>query len=264
MSQHDPYSAFAEFYDHVVPYRTRRDVDFFVARASEADGPVLEIGCGTGRILIPAARAGAEVAGVDISPAMLAICREKLAREPDSVRQRVLLLENADMRQLEIGRAFALITLPFRGFQHLLTPEDQLTALARINDHLRPDGRLIVDIFNPSLPALVDETSEGEEEPEFVMPDGRRVTRRMRVGAHDRFEQVLLVRQIYHIVHADGREEEMTDSFPMRYLFRYEAEHLLARAGFQLESVLADYDGRPYGSIYPGELVLIARALKRA
>ena len=60
------YSVTAEFYDHIVPYRERRDVDFFVEMAKETGGPVLEVGCGTGRVLIPTARAGVEITGLDV------------------------------------------------------------------------------------------------------------------------------------------------------------------------------------------------------
>ena len=71
----------AEFYHHVVPYRDREDVAFYVERAREGKGRVLELGCGRGRVLIPTARAGREIVGLDLSPWMLAVCREKLARE---------------------------------------------------------------------------------------------------------------------------------------------------------------------------------------
>ena len=95
--------------------------------------------------------------------------------------------------------------------------------------------------------------------PEFVMPDGRRVTRRHRLIAHDRAAQTNQVELIYHVRHRDGREERLVHSFSMRYLFRFEAEHLLARAGFEVEHVYAGYDKSPYGSTYPGELIFVAR-----
>ncbi len=120
----DEYRVIAEFYDHVVPYRERRDVAFFVETAREAGGPVLEIGCGTGRVLIPTARAGIEIVGLDASAAMLALCRQKLAREAEDVQSRVTLVEG-DMRRFDLeresgtGAKFALATIPFRPFQHL-------------------------------------------------------------------------------------------------------------------------------------------------
>lgn len=83
---------FAEFYDYVIPYRDRQDVAFFVEMAMQAAGPVLELGCGTGRVLIPTARAGVEIVGLDSSAPMLAVCQEKLSREPENVQARVRLV----------------------------------------------------------------------------------------------------------------------------------------------------------------------------
>ncbi|MBO0723689.1 MAG: class I SAM-dependent methyltransferase, partial [Blastocatellia bacterium] len=118
----------AEFYDHVTPYHHRQDVDFFVELARQSAGPVLEIGCGTGRVLIPTARAGGEITGLDLSSSMLAVCREKLALEPPEVRERVRLMMG-DMREFALAREFSLITLPFRPFQHLITTDDQISCL---------------------------------------------------------------------------------------------------------------------------------------
>jgi SAM-dependent methyltransferase len=256
----DEYGASAEFYDYVPPYSDRSDIAFWVAAGVESGGPVLEIGCGTGRVLIPTARAGIEIVGLDLSPAMLAICRHKLAEEPADVRARVSLVE-ANMCDFRLRRDFALVTMPFRPFQHLITMEEQIACLETVHRHLAPGGRLILDLFNPSLPFLVDESRLGEygDEPEFVMPDGRRVVRRFRNTRRDWLVQVQDVELIYYVTHPDGRQERFVHSFPMRYLFRYEAEHLLVRCGFRIEAIYADYDKSPYGSTYPGELVFVAR-----
>lgn len=253
-------AAFAEFYDYVVPYRERADVSFYVEQARAAGGPVLELGCGTGRVLIPTARAGIEIVGLDSSAHMLAVCQRKLTEEPGAVQARAQLLE-ADMRDFSLGREFRLATLPFRCFQHLLTVEDQLVCLTSIHRHLVPGGRVILDIFNPSLPWLVEERflSETAEEPEFILPDGRGVVRRHRVLARDLARQIQDVELVYYVTHPGGRQERLPFRFQMRYFFRYEAEHLLARAGFQVEQVFADYDQSPFGSKDPSELILLAR-----
>lgn len=254
------YGFVAEFYDSVVPYRDRQDVAFFVGMARRSEGPVLELGCGTGRVLIPTAKAGIEIVGLDLSPSMLSACREKLSREPKAVQSRVQLLQG-DIRQFDLGREFGLVTIPFRPFQHLLTVEDQLSCLNCIHRHLADEGRLILDLFNPSLPHLVNERylTESGEEPEFEMPDGRKVLRRHRTVARDLFNQVVDSELIYYVTHPDGREERLVHRFPIRYLFRFEAEHLLARCRLQVENVYSDYDKSPYGSKYPGELIIVAR-----
>lgn len=250
----------AAAYDHVVPYRERPDVGFYVERARRSGGPVLEAGCGTGRILIPTARAGIAIVGLDSSTEMLRVCRARLAGEPEEVRSRVELVQG-DMRTFELERRFALATMPFRSFQHLLTVEDQLACLARVQRHLEPDGRLIVDLFNPSLAMLSADNlgQEFGEEPDFDLPDGRRVRRRFRLVAKDPIRQVNEIELLYYLSGPEGRSETVVHAFAMRYLFRFEAEHLLARAGFELEAVLGDYAGSPFCAEHAMELVLVAR-----
>lgn len=256
----DEYGDVAEFYDYVVPYATRGDIEFYVDEALAADGPVLEVGCGTGRVLIPTARAGVAISGLDGSTAMLNCCRQKLAGETLAVRNRVEL-HDGDMRSFDIGRRFALVTIPFRPFQHLLTVDDQLACLTTIHRHLETDGRLILDVFNPSLDHLVDRPI-GLELPEgspATLPDGRSLERTFKITSADRFEQVNDIELIYHVTDATGATRRSVHAFRMRYFFRYEIEHLLARTGFVVEQLYAGYDRSAYGSTYPGDLIFIAR-----
>jgi SAM-dependent methyltransferase len=256
----EQYAATAEFYDYVAPYQTRQDVTFFVEAAQASGGPVLEAGCGTGRVLIPTARAGINIFGIDLSPYMLDICERRVEQEPIEVQNRVQI-DLADMRDFDLGQTFKLIMIPFRPFQHLIEVEDQIACLRCIQRHLADDGRFILDLFNPSLTFLGREIT-GEEigdEPEFTMPDGRRVLRRNRVVKRDVFKQYQDVELIYYVTHPDGHTERSVHAFPMRYLFRYEVEHLLARCGFEVETLYADYDKSPYGSKYPGELIFVAK-----
>jgi len=256
----DEYAEAAEFYDYVVPYATRADVEFYVHEALASRGPVLELGCGTGRVLIPIARAGVPITGLDGSPSMLTLCRTKLRAEPAGVQARVEL-HHGDMRSFELRRKFALVTIPFRPFQHLLTVDDQLACLACIHRHLENGGRLILDLFNPSIDYLANRPIgvEMPEGPPFTVPDGRQVERSFQIVSQDRFAQVNRVELIYDVRHTDGRKERQVHAFMMRHLFRYEAEHLLARSGFVVEQLYADYDRSPYGSTYPGELIFVAR-----
>jgi SAM-dependent methyltransferase len=253
----DDYAIAADLYDHVVPYASRPDVAFYVNAAREAAGPVLELGCGTGRVLIPTVRAGVDITGLDASPAMLDICRGRLAAEA----LRATLLEG-DMRSFDVGHTFALITIPFRPFQHLLTLDDQLACLTAIRRHLAPNGRLILDLFNPNIDLLANHplNVEGGHEPEFQTPDGRRVIRCYRTIAQDRFAQTGTHELIYDVTHPDGRTERLVHAFSLRYLFPYEARHLLARAGFAVEHLYSDWSRSPFGAHYPGELIFVARA----
>lgn len=255
----DSYVPIADLYDHVGLYRDRPDVPFYVEAAEGAGGPVLELGCGTGRILIPSAAAGARMVGLDASEAMLDICRRRVGEEPREVRDRIEL-HHGDMRSFDLGSTFALATIPFRAFQHLLTVDDQLACLETIRAHLEPGGRVIVDVFNPTLEMFTKRPLNEEigHEPEFETPDGRRVVRCHQITAHDRFGQVNETELIYYVTHPDGREERLVHRFDMRYFFRFELEHLLARAGFELEHLYAGYDKSPFGSRYPSELIAVA------
>lgn len=250
----------ARLYDQVIPYRERPDVKFFVNAAIESGGPVLEIGCGTGRVLIPTARAGISITGLDLSEHMLDVCRSSLRHEAGETQNRVELVQG-DMRDFKLGKKFALATTPFRPFQHLTTTEEQIQCLENIHTHLDPGGLLILDIFNPSLAGITADNigQEVGAEPEFITPDGIKVKRFNKTNHRDHFNQILDVELIYYLTHPDGSEERIVHAFQMRYLFRYEAEHLLARCGFEVLNLFADYNKNPYGSCHPGELIFIAR-----
>ena len=239
----------ADFYDQVELYQRRPDVGFYTALATEHGGPVLELGCGTGRVLLPTARAGVEITGLDLSSGMLSACRSKLAEEAPDVQSRVRLT-HGDMRSFGLGRRFGLVTIPFRPFQHLLTVEEQMACLACAHRHLAPGGVLALD---------AKYLQESEPESTFVMPDGRSVVRTDRNASVDLVNQVIYVELIYYVTHPDGRQERLVHAFPMRYFFRYELEHLLVRAGFRVEAVYGDFDRSPVGAEAAGELVFVAR-----
>jgi SAM-dependent methyltransferase len=250
----------ADFYDRHSEYRDRSDVTFYVDEAVNSGGPVLEVGCGTGRVLIPTARAGVSIAGLDFSETMLRHCREKLAAEPAKVRERARVVRG-DMRDFSLGETFRLVTVPFRPFQHLLSVDEQLACLGCIHEHLQPGGRVILDVFNPSIERIAattpsDEFDEGEP---FTLADGCTVQRRAKVINCDRFAQVLHIELYYDMTHADGRRERRVEPLTMRYFFRYEVEHLLARAGFEVVSLYADYERNPFGTRDPGDLIFVAK-----
>lgn len=249
-----------ELYDYVVRYAARPDIGVYVETARNYGGPVLELGCGTGRILIPTARAGIDISGLDASKNMLAVCRAKLDAEPLDVRRRTDLY-HGDIRSFDLGRRFQLITLPFRPFQYLLTVEEQLACLRAIWHHLEPDGRLVFDLFNPSVHNLAKpvDPAETDAEPPFVHPDGRTVTRRNRILERDLANQTFAGELVYDVTHSGGRTERLVHQYRLRYLFRFEAEHLLARTGFATDHVYSGFDYAPYGSQYPGELIFVAR-----
>lgn len=251
----------SEFYDYVLPFKNRQDIEFFVDAATSVKGEVLELGSGTGRVLIATARAGVRILGLEPSSSMLSICRKKLSSEPADVQSSVIDLIEGDMRHFELNRKFDLITIPFHPFCYLLTRADQVRCLTTINQHLNDGGQLIFDLYTPALKHLVEEKYSVEfwNEPEFTMPDGRRVVRRSRFLSRDLVTQVIDNEIVFDIVWPDAREEHFSYTFTFRYFWRSEAEGLLKRCGFKIEDVFADYDKSAYGTKYPGELIFVAR-----
>lgn len=259
MSPAQPYDErVAEYYDLLPLSKDRHDLEFYLGYAREARGRVLELGCGTGRVLIALAAAGLEVVGLDLAEAMLANCRQKLAAQPTEMQRRVRLVPG-DMTDFDLGEAFALVIIPFRPFQHLLAVEQQLACLHCIRRHLAPGGRLILDVFQPDLRRLHDPAhqQETEEVPERELGDGRRFRITSRVLTFHRAEQYNDVELIHHITHPDGRRERFGKPFPIRYFFRYELEHLLARGGFRVAELFGDFDKSPLRDDSP-EMIFVA------
>jgi SAM-dependent methyltransferase len=250
----------AEFYDYIEPLATRSDIAFYVGAARDCGGPILELGCGTGRILAPTARAGIEASGLDGSQYMLAACRRRVAGEAVDVQRRINLY-CGDMRAFDLARRFRLITLPFRLFQYLLTVEEQLACLAAVRRHVEPNGSVILDVAEPSIHRLASplDATELVAEEASTLSDGRRIICRHRNVDRDLCSQTFSTELAFHVTHPNGRSENFAHQHRFRYFFRFELEHLLARAGFAITDVYSGFDRCPYGSTYPGDLIFIAR-----
>lgn len=254
-SSYDAIPDFGLLYDHVPLYRERTDVGFYVEEASAVRGPVLEIGCGTGRILLPIARAGTTIVGLDGSTQMLERCREHLAREPAEVRQRVTLHQR-DMQDVDLGITFPLIIAPFRVFQHLTTIEAQLRFLATVMRHLTPGGRFVFDVFNPRFAVLVGADGvEREDTPETRLPDGRTFHRSYRIARVRWVDQVSESELIYYV---DGTR--YVQAFEMRWFLPAELQHLLVRAGFRVRQVYGDFARGPLVDGAPEQVAVAEQA----
>jgi len=246
----------SEFYDY---HAKRGDIEFFKDYALESGGPVLELGCGTGRVLIPTARAGVDITGLDLSADMLQLCRSKLETEPENIRAKVKLVQ-ADMRNFTLQRQFSLITITFGPFNNLLTVQDQLDCLGCIYRHLNPGGRLVFDVFfaDPAILAIKGETPIVTNRKPFLMPDGRSVTWGLRFHDIDYHNQLIHEELLYDIHYPDGVQEHLVYPEEIRFFFRLEVEHLLARAGFTIEALYADFNKTPFGTKPPEELIIVA------
>jgi SAM-dependent methyltransferase len=253
----------SEFYDYQFDdNHTRPDVAFYIDFAVKSGGQVLELGCGTGRILLPTARAGVKVTGLDKSAEMLKICRSKLEKESPEVKNRVSLV-NADMRDFHLGKRFSLVSITFGPFNNLITVDEQMSCLNCIRQHLRPHGALVFDVYYITLAELV--APEGSDlfsaKKPFETPDGRLVTWGVcRYGKLDFHRQVMQDGLYFNVRYPDGHAERLVYTHPLvRYYYRYEVEHLLARTGFKTAAVYGDFDKSPFGARYPSEAIFLAR-----
>jgi SAM-dependent methyltransferase len=220
------------------------DVPLYLELARAEGDRVLEIGCGSGRLTVPLAEAGLDVTGIDISPHMLALARAKL-------QQRAVLKE-ADMRTFDVrdNGPFDLAIVPVRSFNYLVDRRDQARTLQRIAEHLRPRGLLALDLLHPS-PAWVGQQpgSMRDDLLHHWTERGVTVSRVESVVSTDLAEQIRVIRSAYEIVDEHG--SVVTKRFVewrFRYLYRFEAEHLLERAGFVIEHVYGGYQREPFTS----------------
>ena len=254
---YDSIKSMGELYDLGSPYAQRADPAFYLEEAAKSRGSVLEVACGTGRILLPIARKGISITGIDQSPAMLERCCDLLSRESQEVQSRVRL-EQMDMRTFNLGERFALAMIPFRPLQHMIKVADQLATFRSIHRHLNPGGHLVFDVFNPDLKRLAAGGTEEEEDfPLTKLPDGRSVRRTARVTGVHPAKQVSDVELTYHVTDTSGKTEKSVMKFPMRWFYRFEIEHLLERCGFGLKAVYGNFDRSEFTDSSP-EMIFVA------
>jgi SAM-dependent methyltransferase len=217
------YDAIAALYD---PWSrsVTEDVDFYVAQARKAGGPVVELGVGTGRIAVPVAKAGVRVIGIDDSEGMLALCRSRAegAGVSDLVELRL-----GDLRRPPVLERVSLVTCPFRALLHLASDEERLDALRAIYRLLIPHGRFVFDVFAPSMED-VEETN------------GRWLEREP--GIWERADWDLKQRVLTLAVRGETGETAMRLSWRSPEEWRA----LLDRAGFEVEAMYGWFDLRPY------------------
>ena len=232
------FDAWADLYDLLHPVLPG-EAEFYVGQALRAQGPVLELGCGTGRLCLPMVMSGATVVGVDDSQPMLDLCADKLAELGEVSGD--LELVRADMRELDLGRRFELVLVGYRTLMHALTPGEQLATLQRIHDHLLPGGRLVFSVWAARPSALVG-MGPLRREQTIELYDGSLVVHFVSTSV-DEAAQLLQETHLVHEVEPGGevvstRHLEMTRA----WLTPREAEHLVHRAGYEVEAVFGDFD----------------------
>lgn len=227
-------------------YRGRvEDVRYYVDLAETQGGPVLEYGCGNGRIAIPLARSGVEVLGVDKSAPMLADLRARLRDEPEEVR-RLVTVRRGDMRTFRAPKRFPLVFCPFNAFLHLYERRDVEQFLARVREHLTARGELVFDVSMPDPEEHARNPARPYHAPRFRYPgEGGRPGPMIRYSErfdYDRLRQVMFVAMEF--APTDGSEAWMTP-LAHRQFYPQELEALLHYNGFTITESYGDFFRSP-------------------
>lgn len=242
------------YYDHAYA-RYKADRDFYVALAERVGGPVLELGVGTGRLAIALADHGFEVVGVDRMAPMLERARERVAKKPRRVRERMTVLRG-DIREVRLDRRFPLVIAPFNVLQHLYTREDVERALATVCAHLADEGRFALDVLMPDPVSLARDPQRFYKcRPTRHPRDGRRYGyEEAFLYDHDRQVQTTVMR----FTALDDPDHRFLDQLPQRQFFPRELEALLHYNGLEVLSHDGGFGGEPIDE-YTESQVVVAR-----
>jgi SAM-dependent methyltransferase len=216
-------------------------LDFYTGLAGEAQGPVLDVACGTGRILLPCLADGVDIEGVDLFEPMLSRLRTKAAERGLSPR-----LHQADMSGFSIERKFALVMIPFNAFIHNMTQEAQIRCLTLCREHLLPGGLLAFDTFFPGYEIVGTPAGTRVFEGEMPNPETGLPMRMYDTRTFDRVAQTQHSLNEFEILAADGNVEKVIRTeCRSRYIFKNEMELLLRVAGFARWGIYGNYDRQP-------------------
>ncbi len=245
----------AKYYDFIHG-RLEEDWPMWQVLTQDIGGPILEIGCGTGRLLVPLAQAGHRLTGIDLSETALSLAQAKV--EATGLAERVTLRQT-DMRHFDLPRKeFALALLALNTFMHCHTTADQLATLQAIHNHLRPEGHLIIDLFYPDPVMLAEVDGRLYFEAETI--DQATGHTRQWYWQHE----IDLARQMRHLTYildeidGAGLVHRVTLPFSLRFVYRFEMELLLKMAGFEPETIYGSYQLEPFESDSP-RMILVAR-----
>ena len=235
MEDDDPVSEYSDpvLYDAKNP-DAEPDVGFYRRMSAECPGPILDLGCGTGRITIPLAHEGLDVTGLDLSNEMVARAK---AKDPDADVQWLV----ADARDFHLAKKFALIIETGGTFQHQLLRQDQEALLGCVREHLGPDGRFVINCWFPPR-NITDEPATDW----FSYTDD--LGRHVQVSGHTHYDRVTQINTETAIRRWDSNEghpQTRTSPLALRYFYPQELEALLHYNGFRIVDRYGGFDASP-------------------
>ncbi|HWV25164.1 MAG TPA: class I SAM-dependent methyltransferase [Thermomicrobiales bacterium] len=239
----DPYREIAELYD-LEHNEFDGDIDILTSFAQAVGDPILEVGCGSGRIVLPLAEAGFHVTGIDTSRPMLDRAGRRVAEH--GLGDRVHLVE-ADMRTMnEVpGGPFGLVIFSLNSLMHLANPADQRAALMAAHQALDPKGQLIIDLMNPTPEQITHLYNGPHLEGSWTLADGSTVDKWSHRKASDE-PQVMDTLLWYDRTSPDGHLTRIRTAFPLRYIHASELALMLELTGFVDPVFYGSYDLDPF------------------
>jgi SAM-dependent methyltransferase len=251
------YTRWAEYYDLDPRNLYTDDIPFYIERARRSGGPILELGCGSGRVTLPLAEAGFHITGIDHSPSMLEVFKRKCEALPPAQREK-LAFEQADMTNFTFRKTFGLIIIPFRSFQALAKRSDQESCLASVKAHLAPDGEFIFDVFRPKK--QLDESWVRPEQKDwsaFEPRTGRTVSRHSKQKSIDTKNQILDIDVRFVISEEAGPVDSFTEPLRLSYFHEEQLVALVESAGLRVTEKFGYYDGTPVNK--GSELIFVCK-----
>jgi SAM-dependent methyltransferase len=233
----NPYEILARFYDLENADRVE-DLPLWAELARENGDPVLELGCGSGRVAMHLAREGFRVIGVDSSPAMLERAKSRLARNAKAASQVQYLLD--DFTRLNLAQTFPLILFPFNTFAHLLERPDWNAALQAVAAHLDPQGRVALELPNPM--SLLAPVPDGLVLEHTFRDEERGITIQQFSSLRvDRIAQRWHISWLYDEIDPEGNVRRTIVPMTLRYFLPEEMHSLLLQAGLRMVHLWGDY-----------------------
>ncbi len=253
------YDLIAEIYDFDMGANIDGDdINFYRRQCAGVAGPVLELGCGTGRITIPLAASGVRVVGVDLSVPMLRVLRRKADQELSSDKRRLLDICAMDMRFPALCTRFSRIICAYSVFTYAVDIPDRDRVLNFILNHLAPGGEFILDVFIPDAGVMALPDDHVFHDYRRLLPDGT-VLERTKTIAKDAAHRVNVInrRYVFSDPRTGARTRVVETSERIRYYYPREMEEVLARSGFEVLAIQGDFQG---GSCGPGSRMAVFRS----
>lgn len=252
------YQNTAIFYDGGNSRSHSEDIGFF-KKMVKAGMKILEIGCGTGRVAIELAQMGVHVTGIDLSESMLSVFREKLEEQKEEIVNNIRI-EKADMTDFSLGDTYDLVIFPFRVFQSLTTEEQRAKCLSAVKKHLKLEGKVVIDMFNPDPEKL--KNLDRRETIDFDYYDNNikaKVIRKSFGLHHDAEGKTLKTKLMFEITEDSGRINFVEDFLELGYLYKEDADALFTQNGFLIEQLYSWWDYSPYKDDERRELIYVLK-----